>query len=571
MRIFILLDNFTEKMQEEIEFYKNDQYISLWIEYADLCCDEINIYYFMFEKGIYFNKNYIIDKIINYYLVREEFKNAKNIYEQLSQNFKIEIKISFYTKLKATLESKICESMNFTIIFPEIISSYLKRQMKEEGMLNIKEVTNNKENSNNSPVIEFKNDSENIDTLKLEIDYLIKKFFYIKLFLIKYDENFKLLAEKKKKSYYNNDIKPYSWLKKDRFKPTVPTFIVTNILDYLHVTYYYTNVINSSQSSLVKYALKQTESLPKKCNLIFVSDPLQMDVFEYLFKGSLLVYSKYEKDCYLTKISILKFVNNNFHTRTVNINYAVKKLVYLHGINDYYIGIFTPFYFIIFDTKNLNFVSRYRYELNHFTEENATLYFPEYDPKLLAFSLSNIIYVVHIDTDRNSITIKHKLEGHKDEINKLSFKMANDLPILISSSKSQIIMWNLDGAHVLKLFSIDENKLLINQLILININVLCIMTMYNQMYVLEFSENTIKNIKVINFFDEEYIYKVDYEGNFVFRLNSNSLNLYDIETERNLISFDDEKIKTFDLIFVHNNSVIQRYNNKNRIAIFNLN
>jgi hypothetical protein len=547
----------------------------MWLEYAELSKDEVDVYYYMLNNSIYNNENIIADRIVDYYCKRDDYEKANLIPEILSNInvFKDENKLRFYEKLKLTIETKILEYMNSTILFPEIIQRYLNKNLNDSLQKEHK-IQSSNEKKGNQFYIKVRNSEENLRESSFEVNQLIKKFHLLKSFLTKYDENFKLKDEAKVTQLFNQNNKPFSFLNPNRFPPVLPVPVITTILSNLNITYYYNNAINSFQSSLVKLALDKTRNLPTECKLLHLTtDNIDKTLFDYLFKINTLVYVKYERECFLTKITFMKFINGNNNVRTYNINYAVKNLVYLHGIGDSYIGIFTPFYFILFDVNKIsNFLIRFRFEViqNQFTEESPIIYLYEFNKKCVAYSIFNNVYVIQIDPNRDTIILKNKFEGHKREITKLTFKKLETAPILISASKNQIIMWNLDNTNLFKIIAIDD-QFVVNDLLLIRINVLCILTVYNQMYILEFGDgNNIKNIKMINFEDEQRIYKVVNDENFVFKIDNNSLSLYNYESERKLITFKDELFVKYDLIFMHNDNLIKKLNNKGKVAIFTL-
>jgi WD40 repeat protein len=610
------LDTFTQTLLDEI-FYKDEEYSKLWLEYAEMCNDEVKVYNYMLTRGIYTNLYYLIERILNYHCSIEDFVCARHSVSHSCNNYKDggKKKIYFYEKLKSAIEMQLSTIISSSIIFPEVINRFLKKKL---GDFNYKSNENYKNLKNGNFLNNFNNmsqlseDKENINTtninlnikntifpmeiqsstsektylkeLKQEIDFLIKKFTLCKEFLMKYDEQFKLIEEHKTTP---QKLRPESWLNDLRLKPRLSVNLIKNVLTYMHISDYYTNSIQSHQSALLHYTLKKTEFLPRLCKIEFSADLMEKDCVEYMHKINILLFTKYDRENYSTKISLMKFVNNNFHIRTMTINYAVKNTVYLHGINENYIGLFTPFYFIVLDTKSLIFVFRYRFETHHYSEENAVNYLIHYNEKTVAFSIMNIIYIVEIILSQN-IIVKFKLEGHKDEINILSYKSVEKLNILLSSSKTQIVLWDLDTQNVLKMFSIDESKLVIKGLVLLNLKVLCITTVYNQLYVLEFADsNLIHKIRITNFNEEESIFdflpdpedEKNYDKNlvaetedYIFKLNNSGLSLYDPVRDKVLVNYfqTEQNFKNSDLIFVHKNKIIKKIVKKSKVAVYKL-
>jgi hypothetical protein len=592
LRRFILYDKLTSLLQNNQQNFQNERFINVWTDFAEFCEDQTEVYHFMLKKGIFKDKFTLINKMILYHCNKEEFENSKNTIKSLCKNLRKDLKSKLYEKLKSSLESKINELLKISIIFPEVISSFLNKKIKQDEFCpNLKQKSNEKmkiindekhliakakklSNENiaqNCQDLVMITSSQSIKELKTNVDYLILKYKYIHEFLLQYDEEFKRHHMSLKEQITKK--KPHSWLNLTRFKPRIPTSLVIKSLEYMNLTYYYEKALNSQNSLLINFVLSKTSNLPSVCKTIFQIDQIEKDCIEYLFKINVLAYTKYDRENYSSKISLMRYINNNFHVRSITMNYAIKNIIYLHGINENYIGIFTPFYFILFDTKNLTFVSRFRFEINHYSDENVVCYPYNYNPRFVTFSILNIIYVVGVDPSRETFSIKHKFEGHKDEVTNLSYKNLNSLNLLISASKSQIIIYNLDHSTIHKILSIDESKLFIKQLQLLEENVLTILTMYNQLYILEFSEDSdINSVKIINFTEDEYIFTTSgNQGKFIFKINSNILSLYDVETEKSLIKLENDNLRDSDVIILSNNDIIKKYNSNNsKVAILNL-
>ena len=248
LRIFLVLENFTQKMYQEKEFYLEHDYISYWIFYADLCRDDIDILKTLLKKNICINNAEIYIALSYLYEKYHAFTYANDCFLQA---FDIQCKNDDYLKknyeqFEMRMENRINREINSTNIKCEDIDKYVhneiykfnnnknnllynenKNDSSEKGINIIKmnfKIYNNKfeildDNINyQNEIIQYGNFPIYIDeacrkNTNRKGTQLVELYKLIVEFLNNNDIDFKVNSEKFKNDIIENrKKKPYSWL-----------------------------------------------------------------------------------------------------------------------------------------------------------------------------------------------------------------------------------------------------------------------------------------------------------------------------------------------------------------------
>ena len=248
LRIFLVLEYFTQAMYQEKEFYLEHDYISYWIFYADFCRDDLDILKVLLKKNICTNNAELYIALSYIYEKYHAFTYANDCF---LQGFNAQCKSDDYLKknyeeFEIRMENRINREINSTNIKCEDIDKYVhneiykfnndknnllynenKNDLREKGIkvitMNFK-IYNNKleildDNINyQNEVIQYGNFPIYIDeTCRKNISrkgtQLVELYKLIVDFLNNNDVEFKVNSEK-----FKNEIieyrkkKPYSWL-----------------------------------------------------------------------------------------------------------------------------------------------------------------------------------------------------------------------------------------------------------------------------------------------------------------------------------------------------------------------
>ncbi len=97
---------------------------SVFIDYAEMCEDEIEILKLMLEKKLHRSNIEIVEKIVNLYFLKEDYISGLYIIKENLTKWERNL---LYDKIILFLESQIEKSQKITIISKEVINNYLKR------------------------------------------------------------------------------------------------------------------------------------------------------------------------------------------------------------------------------------------------------------------------------------------------------------------------------------------------------------------------------------------------------------------------------------------------------------
>ena len=248
LRIFLVLEYFTQTMYQEKEFYLEHDYISYWIFYADFCRDDLEILKILLKKNICINNaelyialSYIYEKYHAFTYANDCFLQAFNAQCKNDDYLK-----NNYEQFEIRMENRINREINSTNIKCDDIDKYVhneiykfnnnqnnllynenKNDLSEKGIKVIKmnfKIYNNKleilDNNINyqNEVIQYGNFPIYIDeacrkNISRKGTQLVELYKLIVDFLNNNDLEFKANSDKfKNEVIENRKKKPYSWL-----------------------------------------------------------------------------------------------------------------------------------------------------------------------------------------------------------------------------------------------------------------------------------------------------------------------------------------------------------------------
>ena len=169
LRIFLVLEYFTQTMYQEKEFYLEHDYISYWIFYADFCRDDLEILKILLKKNICINNAELYIALSYIYEKYHAFTYANDCFLQA---FDIQCKNDDYLKknyeqFEMRMENRINREINSTNIKCDDIDKYVHNEIYK---------FNN--NQNNLLYNENKNDSseKGINIIKMNFKIYNNKF-----------------------------------------------------------------------------------------------------------------------------------------------------------------------------------------------------------------------------------------------------------------------------------------------------------------------------------------------------------------------------------------------------------
>ena len=231
LRIYILLEYFTQLMYNEKEFYNEKDYISYWNFYADNCRDDYEIFEKLIKKNIctgncqlYIGMSYIYERYHVFIKANDSFlKGFENCNNDEELN-------KCYKEFENRMLNRINREMSLTIIDSEEIDKFVHNEIykSNNNEINRKRLFNEMKEENNekgtkiikmrfkiekNQIIIFDEVSNNIrkgtqlvELYKLIVDYLNKN-----------DSNFKAISDKFIRDLnIEHEKKPYSWLSNKR-------------------------------------------------------------------------------------------------------------------------------------------------------------------------------------------------------------------------------------------------------------------------------------------------------------------------------------------------------------------
>ena len=248
LRIFLVLEYFTQTMYQEKEFYLEHDYISYWIFYADFCRDDLEILKILLKKNICINNaelyialSYIYEKYHAFTYANDCFLQAFNAQCKNDDYLK-----NNYEQFEIRMENRINREINSTNIKCDDIDKYVhneiykfnnnqnnllynenKNDLSEKGIKVIKmnfKIYNNKleildDNINyQNEVMQYGNFPIYIDeacrkNISRKGTQLVELYKLIVDFLNNNDLEFKANSDKfKNEVIENRKKKPYSWL-----------------------------------------------------------------------------------------------------------------------------------------------------------------------------------------------------------------------------------------------------------------------------------------------------------------------------------------------------------------------
>ena len=243
LRIYILLEYFTQLMYNEKEFYNEKDYISYWNFYADNCRDDYEIFEKLIKKNIctencqlYIGMSYIYERYHVFIKANDSFlKGFENCNNDEELN-------KCYKEFENRMLNRINREMSLTIIDSEEIDKFVHNEIykSNNNEINRKRLFNEMKEENNekgtkiikmrfkiekNQIIIFDEVSNNIrkgtqlvELYKLIVDYLNKN-----------DSNFKAISDKFIRDLnIEHEKKPYSWLSNKR---NIENQNLNNIMD----------------------------------------------------------------------------------------------------------------------------------------------------------------------------------------------------------------------------------------------------------------------------------------------------------------------------------------------------
>ena len=243
LRIYILLEYFTQLMYNEKEFYNEKDYISYWNFYADNCRDDYEIFEKLIKKNIctgncqlYIGMSYIYERYHVFIKANDSFlKGFENCNNDEELN-------KCYKEFENRMLNRINREMSLTIIDSEEIDKFVHNEIykSNNNENNRKRLFNEMKEENNekgtkiikmrfkiekNQIIIFDEVSNNIrkgtqlvELYKLIVDYLNKN-----------DSNFKAISDKFIRDLnIEHEKKPYSWLSNKR---NIENQNLNNIMD----------------------------------------------------------------------------------------------------------------------------------------------------------------------------------------------------------------------------------------------------------------------------------------------------------------------------------------------------
>ena len=243
LRIYILLEYFTQLMYNEKEFYNEKDYISYWNFYADNCRDDYEIFEKLIKKNIctgncqlYIGMSYIYERYHVFIKANDSFlKGFENCNNDEELN-------KCYKEFENRMLNRINREMSLTIIDSEEIDKFVHNEIykSNNNENNRKRLFNEMKEENNekgtkiikmrfkiekNQIIIFDEVSNNIrkgtqlvELYKLIVDYLNKN-----------DSNFKAINDKFIRDLnIEHEKKPYSWLSNKR---NIENQNLNNIMD----------------------------------------------------------------------------------------------------------------------------------------------------------------------------------------------------------------------------------------------------------------------------------------------------------------------------------------------------
>ena len=261
LRIYILLEYFTQLMYNEKEFYNEKDYISYWNFYADNCRDDYEIFEKLIKKKIctenfqlYIGMSYIYERYHVFIKANDSFlKGFENC------NYDEELN-KCYKEFENRMLNRINREMSLSIIDSEEIDKYVHNEIyknNNNNQVNRKRLFNEMQDENiekgpkiikmrfkieKNQLIIFDDVSNNIrkgtqlvELYKLIVDYLNKN-----------DSNFKAISDKFIRDLnIEHEKKPYSWLSNKR---NIENQNLNNIMENIIIQ---NNNINNNEKNYI--------------------------------------------------------------------------------------------------------------------------------------------------------------------------------------------------------------------------------------------------------------------------------------------------------------------------------
>ena len=448
LRLYILLEYFTQLMYNEKEFYNQKDYISYWNFYADNCRDDYEIFEKLIKKNIctencqlYIGMSYIYERYHVFIKANDSFlKGFENC------NYDEELN-KCYKEFENRMLNRINREMNLSIIDSEEIDQFVHNEIynnDNNNQINRKRLYNEmqEENIEKGPKIikmRFKIEKNQLiifDEVNNKIrkgTQLVELYKLIVDYLNKNDSNFKAISDKFIRDLnIEHEKKPYSWLSNKR---NLEFQKINNIMDNIQI-----KNINNNDKNYINNNNSFIEN-----NNYNINNQVQFQKLDIIDKKNI---NNYPNPIYNTIINNKQNItNNNNQLNNKSINDIVnilekeisgKKTITNNNINDEYIK--KEYKNIEEHKKKIEILKK---KLN---EEIDLLKQKEENLKL-------------IEAERNQRILKEKnilnIQNEKKNMNNYNLNSQNNN--LLSKIPENNIQNNLDYSNNLKDFLLNQN------------------------------------------------------------------------------------------------------------------